>query len=93
MIAGRQERELLDSKTTLEANPGAPVEVFSYPYGDDAGTAAMLRATLPRTGYRAACLYGGGTMSLPAVDRYRLERIAMGPPTDLRVELEEVSPA
>jgi peptidoglycan/xylan/chitin deacetylase (PgdA/CDA1 family) len=80
--------ELERSKAALEAELEQAVELFAYPYGDDAGTPPGLREALVRTGYRAACLYEGGPVSIPANDPYRLERLAMGPDTDLRTALQ-----
>jgi peptidoglycan/xylan/chitin deacetylase (PgdA/CDA1 family) len=80
--------ELERSKAALEAELEQPVEVFAYPYGDDAGAPAELREALARTGYRAAFGYGGRPFSIPAKDPYRLERVAMGPDTDLETALE-----
>ena len=97
-----QEEELRRSKATLEAGLGRRVELFSYPYGDDGvssypygddGASSQVlrkvRETLKRAGYRAACLYGGGPIRLPAADPYRLTRLAVGPDTDLQAELRE----
>ena len=84
-----REAELLRSRAALEAGLGKPVEVFAYPYGDAGRDAAAVEALLQRTGYRAACLYGGGPISLPAADPYRLARVAMGPDTDLRAALRQ----
>jgi peptidoglycan/xylan/chitin deacetylase (PgdA/CDA1 family) len=80
--------ELERSKAALEAELEQPVELIAYPYGDDAGTPPGLREALVRTGYRAACLYIGGPVSIPANDPYRLERVAIGPDTDLTTVLE-----
>jgi peptidoglycan/xylan/chitin deacetylase (PgdA/CDA1 family) len=80
--------ELARSKVALEAKLEQAVELFAYPYGDDAGVPPELRETLARTGYRAAFGYGGGSFTLPADDPYRLERLAMGPDTDLTTALE-----
>lgn len=79
--------ELERSKAVLEAELGQAVELFAYPYGDDAGLRAELREAFVRTGYRAAFGYGGGPFSTPARDPYRLERLAMGPDTDLPAAL------
>jgi peptidoglycan/xylan/chitin deacetylase (PgdA/CDA1 family) len=80
--------ELERSKAVLEAGLAQPVELIAYPYGDDAGTPPDLREALARAGYRAACGYGGRPFSVPANDPYRLERVAMGPDTDLTTALE-----
>jgi peptidoglycan/xylan/chitin deacetylase (PgdA/CDA1 family) len=97
-----QEEELRRSRTTLEAGLGRRVEVFSYPYGDDGVSSypyvddvtrspvlRRIQEALKRAGYRAACLYGGGTNRLPAADPYRLTRLAIGPDTDLQAALEQ----
>ena len=81
-------RELERSKAALEAELDLPVDLFAYPYGDDAGTPPDVREALARAGYLAACGYGGGTISMPSKDPYRLERLAMGPDTDLMAALE-----
>jgi peptidoglycan/xylan/chitin deacetylase (PgdA/CDA1 family) len=80
--------ELEGSKAVLEAELAQAVELFAYPYGDDAGTPPDVREALVRAGYLAAFGYGGGTVSIPSTDPYRLERLAMGPDTDLMTALE-----
>lgn len=82
-----QERELLESKRVLERGLAKPIEVFSYPYGDAGPDPGGLRVALERAGYRAACLYGGGPHRLPISDPYSIERVAIGPDTDLDEEL------
>jgi peptidoglycan/xylan/chitin deacetylase (PgdA/CDA1 family) len=102
LTLAEQEGELRRSRTTLEAGLGKRVEVFCYPYGDDGVSSypysddgassevlRRVRETLKRAGYRAACLYGGGTTRLRAADPYRLTRLAVGPDTDLQAELRE----
>ncbi len=86
-----QEAELLRSKDVLEAGLGKRVEVFSFPYGDRGARPERIRRALERTGYRAACLYGGGPHRLPITNPYGLCRVAMGPDTDLQAELAEVA--
>ena len=81
-------RELERSKAALEAELELTVNLFAYPYGDDADAPSDLREALVRAGYRAACCYGGGTISMPPKDPYRLERLAIGPDTDLTAALE-----
>jgi peptidoglycan/xylan/chitin deacetylase (PgdA/CDA1 family) len=102
LTSAEQEEELRRSKATLEAGLGKRVEVFSYPYGDDGVSSypygddaassqdlGRVQEALKRTGYRAACLYGGGSTRLPATDPYRLTRLAVGSDTDLHAELRE----
>jgi peptidoglycan/xylan/chitin deacetylase (PgdA/CDA1 family) len=83
-----QEDELRRSKSVLEASLGTPIEVFSFPYGDGGTDAEAMTNALKRSGYRAACLYGGGPNTIPIADAYRLARVAMGPDTDLKAILE-----
>jgi peptidoglycan/xylan/chitin deacetylase (PgdA/CDA1 family) len=85
--SAERRREVADSKAALETRLGGQVDVFAYPYGDDAGGADDVRAALAESGYRAAFGYGGGPFELGGADRYRLARIAMGPDTDLPAEL------
>jgi peptidoglycan/xylan/chitin deacetylase (PgdA/CDA1 family) len=80
--------DLERSKAALEAELAQAVELFAYPYGDDVGAPPDLQKALVRTGYLAACGYGGGPISTPPADLYRLERLAMGPETDLASALE-----
>jgi peptidoglycan/xylan/chitin deacetylase (PgdA/CDA1 family) len=85
--AEEQETDLSRSKACLEAGLGKPVELLAYPYGDCGADPGRVAGALARAGYRAACLYGGGPNPLPIADPFRLTRLAMGPDTDLRVEL------
>lgn len=78
-----QRAELLSSKAVLEDRLDKTVEIFAFPYGDGGPYLRQLRGELDRAGYRAACLYRGGPISLPVADPYRLPRLAMGPDTDL----------
>lgn len=84
-----QEEELCRSKAILEAGLEKPVAVFSFPYGDAGSDPPAVGRLLQRTGYRAACLYGGGVNAVPLADLYHLARVAMGPDTDLQAELEQ----
>jgi peptidoglycan/xylan/chitin deacetylase (PgdA/CDA1 family) len=78
-----QERELDESKAALESGLGEQVELFSYPYGDFGGDREVSAQALRRAGYKAAFLYGGGPNRLPIQEVHHVERIAMGPDTDL----------
>jgi peptidoglycan/xylan/chitin deacetylase (PgdA/CDA1 family) len=88
LTLAEQEGELIRSKKTLEAGLEKPVEVFAYPYGDGGTDPRLTSKTLERAGYRAACLYKGDPNPVPIVEPYRLNRLAMGPDTDLQVALE-----
>jgi peptidoglycan/xylan/chitin deacetylase (PgdA/CDA1 family) len=83
-----QEAELIRSKLVLEAAVGRPVEALAYPRGDRGRNPKAVEEALEKTGYRAAFGYGGGPVELPTDTRYRLARIAMGPDTDLSLELD-----
>jgi peptidoglycan/xylan/chitin deacetylase (PgdA/CDA1 family) len=75
--------ELERSKAVLQTELGRTVQLFAYPYGDDGGAAAQVR----EAGYRAAFGYGGGPISMPPEDLYRVERLAIGPDSDLEAML------
>jgi peptidoglycan/xylan/chitin deacetylase (PgdA/CDA1 family) len=83
LTSADQEQELRESKRLLEQELGRPVETFAYPYGDPGSGNGSLDALLERAGYRAACVFKNGPFLVPATDRYRLTRVAMGPDTDL----------
>lgn len=78
-----QKEELRRSKSVLENNLRNPVEIMAFPYGDDGMNKENTESCLRETGYRAACLYGGDSIILPADNPYCLSRIAMGPDTNL----------
>jgi peptidoglycan/xylan/chitin deacetylase (PgdA/CDA1 family) len=83
-----REEELVRSKAEIESRLANGVDVFAFPYGDNGPDPQATAEALKRAGYRAACLYGGGPNPLPVADSYRLTRLAMGPDTDLKRELE-----
>jgi peptidoglycan/xylan/chitin deacetylase (PgdA/CDA1 family) len=84
LTSSERATELERSKAALEAELGRAVQLFAYPYGDDGGAARQV----PEAGYRAAFGYGGGPISLPPEDIYRLERLTMGPDSDLTAMLD-----
>ena len=83
-----QWEELLRSKALLENNLGNSVEVMAFPYGDPGINHQEMKEMMKMAGYHAACLYRGGPFSLPAANPYQLERLAMGPDTDLLTVLK-----
>jgi peptidoglycan/xylan/chitin deacetylase (PgdA/CDA1 family) len=89
LTPAEQERELARSRAVLEEGLGHPIELFSFPYGDDGPDPTRLKRLMRSIGYRAACLYGGGVNAVPVADRFRLARLAMGPDTDLPALLGE----
>ena len=88
-----REQEFFASKQMLEKGMGKKVRLFSYPYGESGPVPAVAAASLRSHGYRAAFLYGGGIMAIPASLPFLLPRIAMGPDTDLRNILQVPSNA
>ncbi len=70
LSAGTLEHELRDSRLTLEAALGQPVESLAYPYG--AHTSAVRRAAASQ--YRLACSTGLGYAATDS-DPHRLERL------------------
>jgi peptidoglycan/xylan/chitin deacetylase (PgdA/CDA1 family) len=87
LTPAEQRDEMARSKAVLEAGLERPVEVFSFPYGDNGTNPAELETTLAELGYRAACLYGDKPVRLPTTQPFRLERVALGPDSDLETEL------
>jgi peptidoglycan/xylan/chitin deacetylase (PgdA/CDA1 family) len=81
------EREIMGSKALLESRLRRAVDVFSYPYGDCGHDGSDTARVLRRAGYKAAFGFGGRPMNVPLADVYRVERIPVGPDTDLAVEL------
>lgn len=82
-------RELAHSKAVLEQRLGEPVDTIAFPYGDPGPDSAHGQAAA--AGYRAAFLFRGSPVRVPVADPYRIERIAMGPNTDLLAELRASS--
>lgn len=82
------EDEARRSKAVLEDGLGQAVDLFAFPYGDDGnGDRQRLAALLEGSGYRAACLYGGGPIRPPISEPYRLTRLAIGPDSNLEALL------
>ena len=79
--------EIEHSKIAIESRIGHAVKLFSFPYGDNGREPRVTTAILREAGYSAAFLYGGKLNVTPANDRFGLQRLAMGPDTDLAVSL------
>lgn len=84
--AARQ-RELLNSRDQIRQQIGHEAHFFSFPYGDEGVDPATTQALLERTGYRGAVLFGGGAMDGRSIDRWRMQRLPVGPDTDFEKEL------
>jgi peptidoglycan/xylan/chitin deacetylase (PgdA/CDA1 family) len=82
--------EIEQSKKTIENRIGHAVKMFSFPYGDNGPEPLITAAILRQAGYSAAFLYGGEPNVTPCNDRFGLQRLAMGPDTDLAGTLEGV---
>lgn len=86
-LSGSERRdELVRSKAVLEDGLEKSVELFAYPHGD--GGDGSTREAVRLAGYRAAFLCGGGVKRPRERDPLRLSRVAVGPGTDVRKELE-----
>ena len=83
------ERELQESKATLERRLGRPVETISYPYGDSGADQATWAMALERAGYKAGFLFRGGPNPVPIPNAYQIERLPVGPDTDLEIQLAD----
>jgi peptidoglycan/xylan/chitin deacetylase (PgdA/CDA1 family) len=81
--------ELERPRLLLERHLQRPVTTLAYPYGDDAGASPHLQQLVREAGYVAGFLYNGPAVTLPITDPLRIQRIAMGPDTDLPTLLPE----
>jgi len=68
--------EVTESKATLEAQLGRPVDVFSYPVGGTASINDAVTACVEEAGYRVAVTYINGVTPLDRpLDRFRIKRL------------------
>jgi peptidoglycan/xylan/chitin deacetylase (PgdA/CDA1 family) len=81
--------ELERPRLLLERHLSRPVTTFAYPYGDDVDGSSLLRQLSRQAGYVAGFLYDGPAVTLPISDPLRIQRIAMGPDTDLSTVLHD----
>lgn len=88
MTDGELAGEVNDSKDAIESAIGGTVELISYPFGDPGRDPPATASALRAAGYKTAFGYGGGAFRVPCRDRYLLPRIAVGPDTDILVELD-----
>lgn len=75
--------EMLLSKKCLDDHLRNPVQMFSFPYGDNASGAGDITPSLRASGYQAAFLYHGGPFDLPDADAFAIPRIPVGPDSDI----------
>jgi len=82
------------SKAVLEQGLQTTVSTFAFPFGDG-GDPDAVSPMLVDAGYRAAFLYGASDpyipIHLPIGEAHRLDRVAMGPDTDLDAILGELA--
>ena len=84
----QQQLEISGSKKILEDNLHKEIEFFSFPYGDNGSNPMNTEMMLQHAGYKAACLYGGNSFEMAGANPFALERIAIGPGTDMGLALE-----
>jgi peptidoglycan/xylan/chitin deacetylase (PgdA/CDA1 family) len=95
LTRSEKEHDAAHAKLCLESRLTAPVELFSFPYGDSGGDPGETEWILRETGYRAACLYDGNVNVITGPGderRYHLSRLQMGPDTNLELVLSEAAP-
>ncbi|MFD2093544.1 polysaccharide deacetylase family protein [Blastococcus deserti] len=78
-----QTEELHRSKQAIEKGLGRPVHLLAYPFGDRGREPERMAQAARSIGYSAGCGYPGGVNDLPVPDAFALQRVAMGPDTDL----------
>lgn len=83
------EREIVESKATLESRLGTAVRLFAFPGGDPGTDPPAVAKVLRLAGYRAAFATGGESGPAPPPDPFRIARITMSQGTDLGVELRD----
>ena len=81
--AETQFEEILVSKNLIQEKVGKEVFIFSFPYGDNGDDVPGMEKILKEAGYKAAVLYGGGSIEPLSANRFILPRIAMGSDTKL----------
>lgn len=69
-----QIREIAGSCERIQAEIGAPVRIFSYPYGTPYSFNKETRLALAKAGVEFAYSYSGGYQSMASWDKYDLKR-------------------
>ena len=70
-------REVVEGKRRLEALLGAPVEHFSYPFGQAGDYSATVQAVVQGAGFACACTTLHGILRSAHAELYALPRIAV----------------
>jgi len=78
-----QTDEARRSKAVIEAELNKAVRLLAYPFGDTGSMHEDFAVAMGDLGYEAAFVYPGNIVELPLKDRFKIERVAMGPDTDL----------
>ena len=81
-------KEIAASREILEQKLNKKIEAFAFPYGDN-GEVNRTDSILQQSGYKAAFLYSGGLIKLNGIKPYQINRIPVGPDTDLKTQLEK----
>lgn len=76
-----QETELRFCKTLLEEGCGQNVTALAYPVGGSGHYTAETKETARKLGFKCAFNFRGGLNSMPLVDPYDINRIAVGDET------------
>ncbi len=71
------ERELLESKSAIEAHTGRPVLSMAYPVGGAGAYSDRVVDAVRRAGYRFAFTYQSGVIDPGSMDVFRLRRLAV----------------
>jgi peptidoglycan/xylan/chitin deacetylase (PgdA/CDA1 family) len=84
----RQEEELRTSRETLEQELQTRIETLAYPVGLQTSFSGDTKRALETTGYRAAFSFYGGTNVPGQIERYDIQRYAIGAASPERFRLQ-----
>ena len=85
LSVGDVDREIRESKESIERELKTKVELLAYPFDDAGKFPDSTDASLHRAGYAAAFHFVGGPSPWPAENRFHFSRIPVWPDTDLTV--------
>jgi peptidoglycan/xylan/chitin deacetylase (PgdA/CDA1 family) len=77
------DRELVDSKATIESQTGTKVVSVAYPFGGREHWSEAVKAAAERAGYEFGLTYMEGINPLASLSRYELRRIHVDRDTDM----------
>lgn len=84
---GSLTQEIVESKQILEKELNKTIKAFSFPYGDNGMNQEQTDKILKDAGYAAGFLYNGNPIDVYIPNTYRIQRVAIGPDTNLEKEL------